>query len=397
MVQRPKENLSSRVGVGPVTMTSLSFSRKCCVDAHITPHRYGWHVSNSGSNLDRLRRSNLATVLGIVHRSGSVSRAQITAATGLYRSTVGALVTELEALGLVVEGEPEATNRVGRPSPVVTPAPGVVAIAVNPEVDAVTLGVVGLGASVEHRVRHPVSSPVTPEGTIAIVREILDELRSGPLAGRHVAGIGLAVPGLVRTADGLVRLAPHLGWRDAPITRQFEEDFRLPTVADNDASLGALAEHLFGVGRGVDDLVYLNGGPSGIGGGVIADGRPLRGAGGYAGEFGHNRPGVEDRVSESGAFEDEVSRARLLVAAGLDVADEPTLARALLGSADDTVRAELARQRRVLATAVSNAANVLNPSLIVLGGFLATLLASDPEGLVPLRRGRAPPPPPARR
>ena len=341
-------------------------------------------MSNSGSNLDRLRRSNLATVLGIVHRTRSVSRAQITAETGLYRSTVGALVTELEALGLVVEGEPEATNRVGRPSPLVTPAPGPVAISVNPEVDAVTLGVVGLGARVEQRVRHPVSSPRTPEETVEIVRSILEDLRAGPLRTRRIAGIGIAVPGLVRTADGLVRLAPHLGWRDAPLTRLFEEELRLPTVADNDASLGALAEHLFGVGRGVDDIVYLNGGASGIGGGVITDGRPLRGAGGYAGEFGHNRPAVADRVSESGALEDEVSRARLLAAAGLPVADEPTLARALLGSTDATVRAELARQRRVLATALSNAANVLNPSLIVLGGFLATLHASDPVGLAGL-------------
>ncbi|WP_210480341.1 ROK family protein [Naasia sp. SYSU D00948] len=345
-------------------------------------------MSNSGSNLDRLRRNNLATVLRIVHRSRAASRAQITAATGLYRSTVAALVAELAALGLVVEGEPEATNRVGRPSPRVHPHPGVVALAVNPELDAVTIGVVGLGALVEHRVRHPVSSAVTPEDTVEIVRDVVQDLRGGPLADRRIAGIGAAVPGLVRAGDGLVRLAPHLGWTDAPIAQMLGDALGVPAMAENDASLGALAEHLFGVGRDVDDLVYLNGGASGIGGGVIAGGRPLRGVGGYAGEFGHNRPGVPDsahRVSLTGSLEDEVSRARLLAVAGLEAADEPTLERALLESRDESVVAEeLDRQRRILSTALSNAANVLNPSLIVLGGFLATLLASDPEKLAEL-------------
>ncbi|BDZ45721.1 ROK family protein [Naasia aerilata] len=352
-------------------------------------------MSNTGSNLDRLRRGNLAAVLRIVHRAQQVSRAQITASTGLYRSTVGALVTELESLGLVIEGEPEATNRVGRPSPVVRPAPEVVALAVNPEVDAITVGVVGLGARVEHRVRLPVSSPATVERTVGLVAELMSAGDSGPLEGRRVVGVGVAVPGLVRAADGLVRWAPHLGWRDVPIAALLEEAVGVPAAADNDASLGALAEHLFGVGQGVDDLVYVNGGPSGIGGGVIAGGRPLRGAGGYAGEIGHNRPGVrgsEDRLSDSGALEDEVSRARLLAVLGLTEADEPTLARALLSSRDDAVRGELDRQRAILGTALSNAANVLNPSLIVLGGFLATILASDPERLAALVASQTLPP-----
>jgi predicted NBD/HSP70 family sugar kinase len=349
----------------------------------------------SGSNLDRVRRANLATVLGIVHRAGAASRAEITAATGLYRSTVAALVAELSALGLAVEGEPQATNRVGRPSPLVRPDPGVVAIAVNPEVDALTLGVVGLGARVEHRVRHPVSHPITPEETVAIVRDLVEGLHDDVLSDRRVAGIGVAVPGLVRQGDGLVRLAPHLGWTDAPIAALLEDALEVPAAADNDASLGALAEHLFGVGRGIDDMIYLNGGASGIGGGVIAAGQALSGAGGYSGEFGHNRPGVHDpehRFSDSGVLEDEVSRARLLEAAGLTMADESTFERVLLSSRDERVVAELARQRNILATALANAANVLNPSLIVLGGFLSTLLASDPVGLAGLVAERALPP-----
>ena len=149
--------------------------------------------------------------------------------------------------------------------------------------------------------------------------------------------------------------------------------------------LGAIAEHLFGAARGVDDVVYLNGGASGIGGGLIIGGVPVPGAGGYAGEFGQNRPGIataSDRRAGDGVLEDEVSRARLLAAVELMTADEPTLAEALRSSRSVTVTEELARQRRILATALANAVNVLNPSVVVLGGFLAILAEHDLDGLM---------------
>lgn len=334
--------------------------------------------------LDGVRRRNLAALLELVHRSGGVSRVELTAMTGLNRSTVGGLVAELVELGLVHETEAEATRRVGRPSPQVRPDPRPAVVAVNPELDAVTVGLVGLGARVEHRVRHEVDHPVTPEETAEIVARIVDELRAGPARERRLLALGLAVPGLVRASDGCVRWAPHLGWRETPLTSIVGEAVGLPAVADNDATLGALAESLFGVGRGVGELVYLNGGASGIGGGAIVRGLPLGGAHGYAGEFGQNRPGVADvadRRTRHGTLEDEVSRARLLAVLGIGGADEPGLEEALLASADPAVRHEASRQQRILAVALSNAVNVLNPELVVLGGFLASLLAWNPDEL----------------
>jgi len=188
----------------------------------------------------------------------------------------------------------------------------------------------------------------------------------------------------VRASDGVVRHAPHLRWRDVPLRALVEEATGLPTAVDNDATLGAIAEHRFGAGVGVDHLVYLNGGASGIGGGVIVAGMPLGGASGYAGEFGQNRPGIASathRRADDGVLEDEVSRARLLAAARLPSADDPTLAAALAASSEVDVRDEIARQRGILATALGNAVNVLNPSVVILGGFLATLADSDPAAL----------------
>lgn len=332
----------------------------------------------SSDRIDSVRQRNLAAVLEIVHRGDAPSRADITARTGLNRSTVGALVAELATLGLVVEADPSPGNRVGRPSPRVLPAPEVAVIAVNPEVDAITAAVVGLGARVLHRVRREVEHPPGPEEAAAVVAELVSELRERDKgSARQIIGIGLAVPGLVRASDGVVRWAPHLGWREVPFTRLVQDAVELPTFADNDATVGAHAEWLFGAGRAVNELVYLNGGASGIGGGVVVRGLPLGGAHGYAGEFGQSRPGLRDsadRATTNGTLEDEVSRARLLAAVGLDGGDEPTLRAALMVASDPRVGAEIDRQQRILAVALANAINVFNPELVVLGGFLATLL-----------------------
>jgi predicted NBD/HSP70 family sugar kinase len=338
----------------------------------------------ASSNLDGVRRANLSTLLQRLHHDGPASRAQLTRETSLNRSTIADLTGELVALGLVIESEPEVTNRVGRPSPVVGVAGGPVVIAINPEVDAVTLAVVGLGARVQHRVRHSVDHALAPHEAVAVIVRLVAALPATVTRAHRVLGVGVAVPGLVSAGEQWVRWAPHLGWTDVPLAEQLSAALGLPVAVGNDASLGAVAESLFGAGRGVDDLVYLNGGASGIGGGVISGGRLLGGHGGFAGEFGHNRPGVAaagDRQTEYGTLEDEVSRSRLLRVAGLDAADDAELAQAVLTSIDPVALAELARQRRILATALSNAVNVLDPELVVVGGFLATVLASDPAEL----------------
>lgn len=346
---------------------------------------YSGHVADRAGTFDGVHRRNLSKVLGLVHYEGAMSRARLTASTGLNRSTVASLAGELVELGLAIELPPDPTNRVGRPSPVIAPHPEVTAIAVNPEVDAVTIAAVGLDGHIPVRERIEADHLVTPDETAALIAATIERWRSGPLRTARIVAVGLAVPGLVRAADGLVRLAPHLEWSDAPIRTLVEAATGLPAAVGNDASLGAVAEHLFGAGRGVDDIVYLNGGASGIGGGLIVHGLPVGGAGGYAGEFGQNRPGIaspEDRRAADGVLEDEVSRSRLLAVAGLAAADEPTLAAALAASSSPEVEAELARQRRILSTALANAVNVLNPSLVVLGGFLATVAERDPSALL---------------
>src|SRR6195952_5801063 len=108
-----------------------------------------------GGTTEEPRRSNLARILGLVHREGEQSRAELTRLTGLNRSTIGGLVGELRDLGLVFETMPDpgGGNRDGRASPIVHPSASVASIAVNPEVDAIHVALVTLGGHVVKRVR----------------------------------------------------------------------------------------------------------------------------------------------------------------------------------------------------------------------------------------------------
>jgi predicted NBD/HSP70 family sugar kinase len=329
-----------------------------------------------GGGTDALRRTNLSTVLGLVHRGGGVSRSRLTQLTGLNRSTVGDLVSELAELGLVEEVAPEGPAKAGRPSPIVRAAPGIVAVAVNPEVDAVIVGLVGMGGEVLSRVRIETPTAHSVEETVTLAAAGIAGMLAGSVGSLRVVGIGVAVPGQVRLADGLVREATHFGWEDAPLAAMLSAATGLPVWAANAAVLGLRAESAFGAGRDVDDLVYVIGGASGIGGGVVAGGRLLTGAAGYAGEFGHTfvrSDGADCYCGSRGCLEAEVTQGALLAAVGLSSADAPDLTARLVASDDPAVLERIARDYGLLQVAIRNAVNVFNPSLVVLGGFLAAL------------------------
>ncbi len=323
----------------------------------------------------RLAAGNLSLLLGRVHRDGAASRAQLTRESGLNRSTVGALVTELVRRGLVVEDDPGTTRQVGRPSPIVRPSSQVAALAVVPEVDAVTVGVVDLAGVVRRRFRCETARVPTAAESVELVRGVLDRV-TGPW---QITGLGLAVPGLVRAEDGVVRWAPHLGWRDEPLGALLEQATGLEVLAANDANVGVLAEHLFGAAKGASQVLYLNGGPSGIGGGIVVNGELVLGAEGYAGEFGHTQVAVEGGPRE---LEAVVSRQRLLDLLGLGTAGDDVLEVALHEAEDDALQAEVLRQLDALAVGVRDMVNVLNPERVVLGGFLGGLFERAPEHLL---------------
>ncbi|MEF3405107.1 ROK family transcriptional regulator [Agromyces sp. CCNWLW203] len=336
--------------------------------------------STLGSTIDDLRRQNLAQVLRLVHRDGPMSRSEITRATGLNRSTIGGLVTDLSHRGLVVENAAPTARKVGRPSPSVAASDQATAIAVNPEVDAIDMALVGLSGRVLHRVRYQNERTPTVGEFINVVSAIIEGMR--PAFGDvTVLGIGVALPGLVREVDGSVILAPHLGWRDAPIAQLVEEATGMRAIVGNDANCGVVAESTFGAGRGEGVIVYLNGGASGIGGGIVINGRLVVGEGGNAGEFGHTAVSTQGRRCHCGAtgcLETEVRRDRFVEAAGLGDVELGALQAAMAVAwldPDSAGAREIDRQVSRLAVALRSIVNIFNPRTVILGGHLAHLLA----------------------
>jgi predicted NBD/HSP70 family sugar kinase len=340
--------------------------------------------ASTATTNDQTRRTNLSLILSLVHHRGSLTRAELAKVTGFNRSTVATLTSQLGELELLYETSPGTSNNVGRPSPQVHANPATAALAINPEIDAITIGLVGLGGRVIKRIRYPTQHIPSAQEVANIAAAVIEGMRGELESTYRIVGIGVAVPGLVRAEDGMVKYAPHLGWNDEPIAQMIAQATGYPVWASNDASLGAGGEIIFGAGRGSMDLLYVNGGSSGIGGGVVTGGLLLTGTDGYAGELGHtlvNSAGALCHCGAIGCLETEVSRRRLLEVVGLPGGDSDELDQALASSTDPAVTAEIHRQLDFLAIALRNAVNVLNPERIVLGGFLATLHSRAPMRL----------------
>lgn len=333
---------------------------------------------------EELKRNNMARLLTKVHLSGPISRAALTQHLGLNRSTIGDLTAALAELGLVVEDGAVSTRRSGRPSHVVQPRRDVIVIGVNLGVDRNTVAAVALGGEIlsrrerphqrgEHDVRHVVES---------LSQMVGDVLQEHP--EKTCLGVGVAVPGAVGARDGIVKFAPNLGWVDVPFASLLSAKLGLRVVCDNDANLGARAEHLRGVAVGYEDTAYLSG-SVGLGGGFIVGGLPLVGAGGYAGEVGHlmvDPTGPACRCGNTGCWETKVGENQLLVGAGRLPGGGPEAVEEVVASAqggDARAAAALDDVADWLAVGLRAVVNVFNPEIVVFGDSLALIWNSRAE------------------
>lgn len=332
---------------------------------------------------ESLRRHNLSLLLRALHRSGALSRSDVGAALGMTRTTVSDLVVDLRSRGLLEEGDPARLGSPGRPSMVAGPRPeGAAAITAEIAVNSLSAAVVGLGGRILHRGR-TAHAPrrFAVEQTVADIGKLLDAARRAIPRGCWVSGLAVAVPGVVRRADGLVHFAPNLGWRDVPLGRLIAErlSWDLPVILANEADLGALGEHTWGAGIGVQHLIYLSS-EYGVGAGIIVEGRPLVGAAGCAGEVGHvrvNPLGVRCRCGAIGCWETEVGGPALLRRAGRSAPSfQPAAGSRLIRAAlagDPAARAAVEEVGHWLAVGLAGLVNTFNPDRVVLGGLLGEM------------------------
>jgi predicted NBD/HSP70 family sugar kinase len=338
---------------------------------------------NAATRQRNLREANLALVLGHIARSGSITRAELASATGLTRVTVSGLVDELMAGGLVAEAAPVPRAGAGRPATGLTLATtGPAGLGLEINVDYLSAGVVDLsGATRVLRVRHRDQRGRRPARVIADLARLADEVRATAAAeGLLVAGICVGVPGLVN-GNGLVRVAPNLGWRDVDVkaalrTALGESTSHVAVTVENEANLAALAE-LHAHPEPAPSFVYISG-EIGVGAGLVLEGRLLRGPRGYGGELGHvtiSPDGPPCRCGARGCLEAYTNQEALLRAAGLPPATEnpAEVLRARAEAGDRQVLAALADAGTALGVAAADVVNLIDVDTVVLGGVFAPL------------------------
>lgn len=338
-----------------------------------------------GSNRDLVRQHNLSVLLQMIHLHGTVSRSSLTSATGLNRSTISDLVSELQELGFVTETESASPTGVGRPSLMVTASNKVVAFSVHPEVDATTVGAVTLSGKVLFSERVLMSKHPSATDSVQAAAKVIESMRTRLDKDQLIAGIGVAIPGQVRVEDNVVRLAPQLGWVEQPYGSMLSQVTGLPVFVDNDASIGCMAERNFGAARGFSEVVFLFAGSGGIGGGAIVNGMQLRGASGYGGELGHVRIGEsndKDYSGLSGTLESLVRRDDLLQAFKMFAATDEELDQDIRGNKSPKIQKIIENQIDALGNGIASYVNIFNPEVIVLAGFLTSLLAYDEQRLL---------------
>jgi predicted NBD/HSP70 family sugar kinase len=340
-------------------------------------------------SLEELRELNRWRVVDELRRRGSASRGEIADATGLSRTTVTTLVSDLQARGLVIElGSNGSRPARGRP-PLqlrLDPSAGA-ALGVDFGHRHVRVAVADLSSTVleERRVALDVdgSAGAALDVAAALALELL--ARAGMDPGR-VIGAGMGLPGPVDPRTAVVGDSVILrGWAGLHAARELGRRLGVPVTVDNDANLGALAEASLGAGRGLHDVIYVKV-SSGIGAGLVLGGRLHHGATGIAGEIGHvqvRADGAVCRCGNRGCLETVASAPALLEALRPTHGSELTTSGMLALAAGGNLGAQRVIKDAgwAIGRAVADLCNSLNPEAVIVGGELSGAGAPLVDGI----------------
>jgi len=315
--------------------------------------------------------------------------------TGLHPSTITRIVAALIDDGLLQESG-EGHTELGRKPIVlrlVDDAVHVIALAV--EAGSVSGVLINLGAQILKRIDVPFA-PGTDHDTIReqvflVTDGLLEYARERDIS---VAGIGVAMHGIVDSSRGISVFAPAIGWRNVPLASMIEEHCGLPVLMENNAKAMVLGEYWFGNGQGVRDLLAVKVGQS-IGSGIILNGDLLVGADHSSGEIGHTTvvsDGARCKCGNYGCLETVASTEAVLKkwrvilkrenGTGLlgqqaidpDELTYDDLFEAVL--ADDQLARQLWEEAAAfLGVALANTINILNPAKVLIGGDILPIVA----------------------
>ncbi len=347
-------------------------------------------MNRAPADQNLVKQMNCSLILDQLLAVSPQSRAHLAEQTGLNRSTISSLVSELIELGLIRELGLEEVSSRGRPGILLelNPAGGcIIGVEITPE--RVTVILTDFTAHTLWRRQVDVNGVSQPDILIQ-AEELIDAARrAGTANNLPLLGIGLGITGLVDTANGILKYSPPLGWRNVDFRQMWGHKYGVPLYIENDGNASALGEHYFGIAKGCRDFLYLGTGV-GLAGGLMLNGQLYRGATGYAGEVGHiivesgsemcscGRRGCWETLVGPRAVKDGIIQALKRGA--------PSIIPSLVGShyerinmqivveaanrGDQLARDTLADVALHLGTGIANLINLFNPSLIVLGGTL---------------------------
>ncbi|MFJ1614436.1 ROK family protein [Streptomyces sp. NPDC088251] len=322
-----------------------------------------------------LHRANLERVVRAVRMAGSLTQAEIARSTGLSAATVSNIVRELKEGGTVEVTPTSAGGRRAR-SVSLSGDAGIVA--------GVDFGHTHLRVAIgnlAHQVLAEESEPMDVDASAAegfgraerLVKRLVEATGISP---DKVIGVGLGVPGPIDVESGTLGSTSILpGWTGINPSEELTGRLGVPVYVDNDANLGALGELVWGSGRGVKDLAYIKV-ASGVGAGLVIDGRIYRGPGGTAGEIGHitlDESGPVCRCGNRGCLETFTAARYVLPLLQPSHGPDLTMERVvrLAREGDPGCRRVIGDVGRHIGSGVANLCNLLNPSRVVLGGSLA--------------------------
>ena len=333
-------------------------------------------------------------IMRFAHHAGRpVSRAELTEEVGVSRSKVSMEVQRLVEVGLLSDSGLAASEGGRRSSLLGIPRKAGVVAAVDLGATSIDVALTTLGGEI---MAHRAESADIREGpreilgrVKALIAELLEEQSSEP---RDVLSIGIGVPGPVEQASGVLRSPPIMpGWDRFPINNFFAGEYAAPVFVDNDVNVMALGEHWGGVGKGVDNMLFVKLG-TGIGGGIIVDGRLYRGMQGSAGDIGHisvdpNGPvctcgnlGCLEAMAGAPAIvikAERLAREGHSPALGEILEEHGELTAEDVGNAAGAGDYEALRIIReaggIIGWTLASLVSVLNPSLIVIGGGVSQI------------------------
>ncbi len=334
--------------------------------------------AGSGS-LESLRERNRAQLIDALRRRGSASRADLARLTGLSRSTVSTLVSDLHASGLVIERErDDRVAQQGRPPTLLSldRSAGLV-LGIDFGHEHVHVAIADLSRTILAERVKPLDVDVSAARALDAAVELTDEVvGAADVEGDRILGVGVALSGPIDIEAGTIHAGKILpGWAGVQPVDELGSRLGLTVHLDNDANLGALAEVTLGAGIGAREAIYLMV-SGGVGAGLILGGELYRGTGGTAGELGHvlvDESGPICRCGNRGCLEmmagGHAITALLRPSHGDDITIDEVVR--LSDEGDSGARRAVADAGRVLGRSVAAIVNAFNPELVIVGGAVS--------------------------